>query len=199
MNKQPKQERSQSTVNAILQASVQILTRDGEKGLTARKLADRAGVSVGSLYQYFKGNSSILREIVKQQIRRDLKTILLGINEIKGPDWEEELQLLFRQVIQEHLETVKIRSIFIRKAFSMNIYDVVIKEVHQASELLFSKLKESGAIRGDVDPEVAVFILSRSIFAVIMNLVLEPPKTQDDQNKYAKELARLITSYLKIS
>jgi AcrR family transcriptional regulator len=197
--KRPQQERSQSTFSAILEASAQILTRDGEKGLTARKLAERAGVSIGSLYQYFKGTPSILHELVRAQIRRDLKIIIDGVQEMNGPFWEKELEALFRKVIQEHLQTAKIRSIFIEKAFSMKTFDIVIEEVHQTSEALFQKLKSAGAIRADLDPEIPVFILSRSIFAVVMSLVLNPPKTPEQQEKYASELAKMVVSYLHVT
>jgi AcrR family transcriptional regulator len=51
--KQPRQARSLATVNAIFEATIQVLVSDGPRRLTTTRVADRAGVSVGSMYQYF--------------------------------------------------------------------------------------------------------------------------------------------------
>ncbi len=58
--KQPKQERSQATVEAILTATAHILTEDGYDRLTTNRVADRAGVSIGSLYQYFPNKEALI-------------------------------------------------------------------------------------------------------------------------------------------
>jgi AcrR family transcriptional regulator len=58
--KRPKQERSARLVTAILQAAIRVLERDGAAAFTTIRVAERAGVSVGSLYQYFPNKESIL-------------------------------------------------------------------------------------------------------------------------------------------
>lgn len=66
--KQPVQSRSHATVNAIFEATVQVLLRDGARKLTTRSIAERAGVSIGTLYQYFPGKESLLYALVSRQI-----------------------------------------------------------------------------------------------------------------------------------
>jgi AcrR family transcriptional regulator len=56
----PKQERSSLLVKAILQAAVRVLEREGAAAFTTVRVAEQAGVSVGSLYQYFPNKESIL-------------------------------------------------------------------------------------------------------------------------------------------
>jgi AcrR family transcriptional regulator len=51
--KRPVQVRSKSTVEAVLAGTLQVLVRDGYRALTTARVAERAGVSVGTLYQYF--------------------------------------------------------------------------------------------------------------------------------------------------
>lgn len=58
--KQPKQARSADLVAAILDAAVQVLTREGAQRFTTARVAERAGVSIGSLYQYFPNKAAIL-------------------------------------------------------------------------------------------------------------------------------------------
>lgn len=58
--KQPKQARSASLVAAILEAAIQVLERDGAARFTTARVAEKAGVSVGSVYQYFPNKAAIL-------------------------------------------------------------------------------------------------------------------------------------------
>src|SRR5215471_3223116 len=61
--KTPRQERSLATVEAILEATADILVRDGYAKLTTNRIADRAGVNIASLYQYFPGKEAIVAEL----------------------------------------------------------------------------------------------------------------------------------------
>lgn len=65
--KLPKQARSTRLVDAILQAAVRVLERDGAAGFTTVRVAERAGVSVGSLYQYFPNKQSILFRLQQEE------------------------------------------------------------------------------------------------------------------------------------
>src|SRR6476620_3222698 len=57
--RKPKQQRAQQTVDAILQAVVKILKRDGVESVNTNRIAEVAGVSVGSVYQYFPDKRAI--------------------------------------------------------------------------------------------------------------------------------------------
>lgn len=63
----PTQGRAKATVEAILEAAFQILERDGVARLTTNLTAERAGVSIGTLYQYFSDRTEILAELGQRQ------------------------------------------------------------------------------------------------------------------------------------
>ncbi len=66
--KTPRQARSTASVEAILQATIQVLLLHGRAKLTTTRVAARAGVSVGSLYQYFPNKRSLLQALLKQHL-----------------------------------------------------------------------------------------------------------------------------------
>jgi AcrR family transcriptional regulator len=77
--KQPKQERSGQLVAAILEAAIQVLSEEGARRFTTARVAERAGVSVGSLYQYFPNKESILFRLQADEWRETgamIRTIL---------------------------------------------------------------------------------------------------------------------------
>jgi AcrR family transcriptional regulator len=66
--KLPVQARSTASVDAILEATIQVLLGVGKERLTTTKVALRAGVSVGTLYQYFPNKSALLRAALKRHL-----------------------------------------------------------------------------------------------------------------------------------
>jgi len=66
--KSPVQARSAASVDAILAATIQVLLQVGKERLTTTKVARRAGVSVGTLYQYFPNKSALLKAALKRHL-----------------------------------------------------------------------------------------------------------------------------------
>ncbi|MBC7735484.1 MAG: TetR/AcrR family transcriptional regulator [Bacteriovorax sp.] len=64
----PRQARSAVTVNAIYEATVQVLLAEGQSRLTTTRVAERAGVSVGTMYQYFPNKRSLLFAVLQQHL-----------------------------------------------------------------------------------------------------------------------------------
>ena len=76
--KTPIQARSNASVEAILQATLQVLTSVGKERLTTTRVAARAGVSVGTLYQYFPNKSALLQACLRHHmddVRRSIETV----------------------------------------------------------------------------------------------------------------------------
>ena len=68
VRKKPKQQRSKFMVESILEASARLLKELPYDKFTTNKVADKAGISVGSLYQYFPNKESILFELEKKEV-----------------------------------------------------------------------------------------------------------------------------------
>jgi AcrR family transcriptional regulator len=66
--RRPKQARSQATYDSILEAAGQMLEREGAEGLNTNRIAERAGVSIGTLYQYFPDKAAILLATARRSL-----------------------------------------------------------------------------------------------------------------------------------
>ncbi|MEJ1936774.1 TetR/AcrR family transcriptional regulator, partial [Nostoc sp. NIES-2111] len=78
LRKQPVQRRSQLTCDAILEATVQVLLRQGPGGLTTGRVAERAGVSIGTLYQYFSGKEALIAAVREKHVAVLLAAVRRG-------------------------------------------------------------------------------------------------------------------------
>ena len=72
--KRPQQARSQATVDAIFDATIQVLLAEGLQRLTTIRVAERAGVSVGTLYQYFPQKQALLFAVLQRHLERVVST-----------------------------------------------------------------------------------------------------------------------------
>lgn len=79
--KAPRQGRSKVTVDAILDATAHILVADGYDQLSTNRVAERAGVSIGSLYQYFPNKEALVGELVDRFSGRILELMMAGLRE----------------------------------------------------------------------------------------------------------------------
>src|SRR3954467_7120018 len=75
VRKEPRQARAQATVGAILEATVQILDREGLDVATMARIAEVAGVSGRSIYQYFPHRDAILHALQDREFERAIKLI----------------------------------------------------------------------------------------------------------------------------
>ncbi|MER8478557.1 TetR family transcriptional regulator [Mesorhizobium sp. M0142] len=86
--KQPKQARSAELVAAILEAAVQVLAREGAQRFTTARVAEKAGVSVGSLYQYFPNKAAILFRLQSDEWRQTTDLLRDILEDIRKPPLE---------------------------------------------------------------------------------------------------------------
>src|SRR5688500_11026502 len=86
--KRPRQERSRATVDAIVQAAAYILVRDGYAKLTTNRIAERAGVNIASLYQFFPGKQAILAELQRRHVADQHEAMRETLEAHRGHDLE---------------------------------------------------------------------------------------------------------------
>ena len=99
--KSPVQARSAASVDAILKATVQVLLRVGKEKLTTTRVAARAGVSVGTLYQYFPNKSALLRAALRlhvEEILAEVDKVCVAQQGQPVEQMAEELALAFLAV-----------------------------------------------------------------------------------------------------
>lgn len=106
--KQPRQARSTELVAAVMEGAVRVLEEEGARGFTAARVAERAGVSVGSLYQYFPNKAAILFRLQSDEWKRTagLWRSILGDVRMSPP---RRLRALAHAFVRSECEEVAIR------------------------------------------------------------------------------------------
>jgi AcrR family transcriptional regulator len=101
--KHPIQQRSSATVEAIYEATIQVLLKHGIKALTTTRVAERAGVSVGTLYQYYPNKESILYAVLEQHLARVTDGISTASSRLRGLPLKEMIEGFVDAFIDEKM------------------------------------------------------------------------------------------------
>src|SRR5882724_6112681 len=106
--KQPKQARSTGLVAAILDAAVQVLAKEGAQRFTTARVAEKAGVSVGSLYQYFPNQAAILFRLQSDEWRQTTEVLRGILEDVHRPPLER-LRILVHAFIRSECDEAEMR------------------------------------------------------------------------------------------
>jgi AcrR family transcriptional regulator len=108
--KQPVQPRARATVEAILSAAAGILERDGPTRLTTNAVAAQAGVSIGSLYQYFPNKQALTAALIERSSGSLEESVAKAGRDAKTMLFEAGLRLLVRTLVQHQLDRPQLES-----------------------------------------------------------------------------------------
>ncbi|HZY64079.1 MAG TPA: TetR/AcrR family transcriptional regulator [Edaphobacter sp.] len=106
--KSPVQARSNASVQAICEATIQVLLALGKERLTTRKVAERAGVSVGTLYQYFPNKSSLLQAVLRSHLEQVTCAVEKICSALKGASLDRMAEGLVGGFLEAKLKRVEI-------------------------------------------------------------------------------------------
>ena len=193
--KNPTQARAQQTVGTILDAAAQILQTEGEAHFNTNRVAEKAGFSIGTLYQYFPNKNSIIEAIAE----RERIAIETSIQKALLDDWphtiEEFLRIIIRQMINAFGRRQKLRRFIIIQMIRLDLFMPVLKEVDRISETVSVLLGKNRD--GDYQPlsKTQLFVLTRSIMGVIRAAVIENNSMLGTE-EFEDELVRLAVNYL---
>jgi AcrR family transcriptional regulator len=105
--KSPVQARSTASVNAILEATIQVLLDVGKERLTTTRVAYRAGVSVGTLYQYFPNKSALLQAALRNHLESVAEAMEKVCQEERGAPLEQMMTRLVKTFLAAKMKDLK--------------------------------------------------------------------------------------------
>ncbi|NVZ36100.1 TetR family transcriptional regulator [Pseudomonas sp. A4002] len=106
--KEPKQARSTGLVTAILEAAIQVLAKEGASRFTTARVAEKAGVSVGSVYQYFPNKAAILFRLQTDEWQQTSQMLSRILQDVSQPALER-LRALVHAFIRSECEEAQMR------------------------------------------------------------------------------------------
>ncbi len=192
--KAPSQARAQHTVAAILEAALQVLVTTGAEGLTTTRVAERAGVSVGTLYQYFPDKRALVVALRVRYVDGLVEHVGAAMRAAAGLPPEAA----FRPVITALL-TFKRENLQLSRAVRAAGGDFTQPEMIRAVGARLVQVTQAfveAAAPGRAHPELVARVLVGAIEGALSVAVDESPELLAS-DAFAEELMRLAGGYLK--
>ncbi|HEY2142115.1 MAG TPA: TetR/AcrR family transcriptional regulator [Solirubrobacteraceae bacterium] len=195
--RKPVQGRSLVTVEAILEAAAQVFERHGYAAGTTNRIAEQAGVSIGSLYQYFPNKDAILVALVRRHMAEGTAILWPHVERLQaGEPLDDVIAGIVAAMVSLHAIAPRLHRVLFEEtplptALRSELYGIEDALV----EILAGSLRITDEIAG-TDPYLAARMIVSSIEGLTHRLVLRPlhGATPD---VIATEITTLISAYLR--
>lgn len=192
--KKPVQRRSQQTVAAILEATARILIEDGYKGLNTNRVAELAGVSIGSLYQYFPNKEAMVLALAEQHMAKQIE-VLQGLSlELRQLPLSDAIRQVIKTVIKATMIDAELHRAFVTDLVQLG--EPILKRLQEQAE---AALRSPLELRRDEilpkDLKLAAFFLVSAVDSIILR-TLTVARDRVNLEDLEDELHALVLRYL---
>jgi AcrR family transcriptional regulator len=166
MRKQPRQARSRATIEAILDAAARILAQRGWEGFTTNAAAEVAGVSIGSLYQYFPNKLALIEAVRHRHFDQVLAALRAAADRTLSPT--QRVSALVDGMIAVHARQPAAHRVLLEEAprasESRAAHDRFAVIVHQHYEAI---VKANRPVRSTRDTRIAAQVLAAAVAGIV--------------------------------
>jgi AcrR family transcriptional regulator len=193
--KQPKQARSTELVAVILEAALQVLAEEGSHRFTTTRVAEKAGVSVGSLYQYFPNKAAILFRLQNDEWRETTDLLRELLEDRKKPP-PERLRNLVHAFLRSECAEAEMR-------VALNDAAPLYRDAPEAKEARASGARTIQAFMQEALPKAskATRALAADLIGTTLSTVgkrfSESPHTHAEIEAFAEAMADMFCAYLR--
>lgn len=190
--KQPLQERARATVEAILDATAQVLVQEGYERASTNRIAKRAGVSVGSLYQYFPNKQALVLAVAQRHSYRKLERLQRHIVEMAGAPVKQAVRQYVHLMLEAHQVDPALDVALLPHIIGLGLEQFLAFQ-QQVLMVVRAWMEQHKRELMVTDLDTATFVLVSAAESVVHGSLLQ---TGVDPAALEKELGDLILRYL---
>lgn len=182
----PRQARAEETVSAILEAAAQVLEAGGLAAFTTNAVAERAGVSIGTLYQYFADKQALLRALAERELRRTLTAVASALRGDPQAPGEQRVRAMVRALVNAFSGRQRARRAVIEAILAQGMSFEMMPPISA-----FLAQSEGALTRFNREQ---MFVLSRAVMGIIRAAVVEEQPFFKTRS-FEDEVVRLVLAY----
>ncbi len=192
------QERSRLTVNALVESTARVLVKEGYDRASTNKIAAVAGVSIGSLYQYFPGKEALVAAVIDRHTSELSQMIHDALAKVSALPIETAARELVAVAIEAHRINPKLHRVLAEQVPRTGRLENVDAVQRKASAFLRSYLEAHKSEVTIFDLDLAAFICVTTVEALTHAAVLHHPEVLADEKvlTFVDEVTRLVVQFL---
>jgi AcrR family transcriptional regulator len=192
--KLPLQARAQATRDAILEGAAQILSAHGLAGFNTNAVAQRAGVSIGSLYQYFANKDALMAALIHAAQARQLASLMSAAAGIDGATLEQAVRMIVRGAMQHHRDDSLLATAIDHEEARLDMDGEIANYLDRGGLFATGLLARYAEELGPIDPATAARTLPVMVRAVVDAWANQSPP---DLQRAEDEAVRAVLGYLR--
>lgn len=193
--KQPKQRRSMAMVDAILEATAQVLIQDGYERATTNKIAAKAGVSIGSLYQYFPNKEALVAALNTRLGLLELEMIRAKFAEIEGQPISQAIATLVTAMVELHRLEPRLHRVLVEQVPRVGDLKKISEIDENIRDLMRDYLGRRYPKLPPAELNLTIFVIFNIVETLTHNAVLHHPELLTD-DRLAADICGVIEAYL---
>lgn len=192
----PSQERSIQTVDAIIEATSRVLTEEGYQACTTNRVAQLAGVSIGSLYQYFPDKASLILALLQRELGRTEEQLTAAMKASAGLPLEEGIPALVKVTLEAFRGRADLCRVLVQDVPRFS----ALRRFHETHARYEGPLETwlrahpTGA-EGPA-PAMAAMVLVSLVAGLLTRSLVSQPEWLDDR-RLEQDLTRAVLGYLR--
>jgi AcrR family transcriptional regulator len=196
--RKPLQRRSTQLVDAILEAAIRVLSTHGPRGFTTVRVAREAGVSVGSLYQYFPNKEALVAALIEHHVEAMNAAVLSELTRVARLPMVEAVRAVIELTIGAHAVEPELHRVLTEQVPRVGRLSRLLELEQICHRMVASVLaarKDELAIQ---DPDLTAYICCTAIEAIAHRSALLSPERLKDP-RLIDEAVALVTRYLGVA
>ena len=199
--KQASQERSRSTVDALVGATTRILVKEGYDQASTNRIAEVAGVSIGSLYQYFPSKEALVAAVIDRHTQELSQVTRNAMVRMAARPIEVAAREFVSVAIDAHRVDPRLHAVLTEQIPRVGRLENVEASIREGYALVRGYLEAHRDEIEVADPDLAAFVCVTVVEALTHAAVLRRPDllAGEKAQKFVDDVTRLLVRYLRTS
>jgi AcrR family transcriptional regulator len=197
LRKTPSQTRAMRTVDTLFEAATRILASEGEAGFTTNRIAERAGFSIGTLYQYFPSKEAIVVALVRRHRDRVMRELDVMLDRCVAGEYgpEHALRMYLRHIVDAFGRGQKAQRLLARLGWQLDAPAAIVAAMDDGAERIRSALARLDDPELPVPDEPTLYMLTRAVIGAVRSAAVEESTMLDDP-RFEEALFRMVWGLL---
>ena len=193
LRKKPSQTRALRTVETLFEAAIRILASEGEAGFTTNRIAERAGFSIGTLYQYFPSKEAIVVAMVRRHRDRVLRELDVMLDRCVAGEYgpEQALRLYIRTIVDSFGRGQKAQRLLARLGWQLDAPAAIVASMDDGAERIRSAIARLDDPALPVPDPPTLYMLTRAVIGAVRSAAVEESTMLDDP-RFEEALFRMV-------
>jgi AcrR family transcriptional regulator len=178
--KQPRQARAVATVSAVLEGAAQVLESEGFEKMTTTRVAERAGTSVGTLYQYFPSKEALLVAVVEARMAATDRALSTVFDVPASAPLAEHVRVMISALIAEKKRRPRLNAELVRQAPRLEKMRLIARTLDRAHGMVRTLLEAHQDETSVTDPDLSAWLVVHAVNGMVDGAILGPPKRLAD-------------------